>query len=152
RHFSYYAQLRASLAILASTGIGVFNEFNCAVDQSGRVLKIDDSSRPRALGTHAMAWLALEEWARAPSSGTIISHAFSIRKVSFDDCLRAMWPGASGRVAAYDLILSWGVDLQRAFNDRGARNVSSYVAQALTPIPSTVDVTLDFLVDFWSDF
>jgi hypothetical protein len=153
RHFAYYAQLRASLAILACEGIGVFDHLNCVVTPSGHFHQIDELRRAgRPLGTHEMAWLALGAWARGAASGSAIAQAITIRKVSFDACLKSMWPGTGGRPGGYDLILAWGIDLQRAVDDRRARNASSYTAQILNPLQQTADETLDFLVEFWGTF
>jgi len=153
RHFAYYAQLRASLAILACEGIGVFDGVNCVATSSGRLIQIDEFRRPnRPLGTHAMAWLALHAWANGGAAGAAIGNAITIRKVSIDSCLRSMWPGTAGRPVAHELILAWGVDLQRAIDDRQARNVSSYTAQALNPLQQNADDTVQFLAGFWDAF
>jgi hypothetical protein len=153
RHFAYYAQLRASLAVLACEGIGVFDGVNCVANSSGRLSQIDEVPRQnRPFGTHAMAWLALDAWARGASSGSTIARAITIRKVSFDSSLRSMWPGTTSRPAAHDLILAWGIDLQRAIDDRHARNASSYTAQILNPLYQTAEETLEFLIGFWEAF
>ena len=153
RHFAYYAQLRASLSILACEGIGVFDGVNCVVNAAGQLIQIDEiSQRRRPLGTHAMAWLAMDAWAHGSGSGSTIAGAITIRKISFDSCIKGMWPGTSNRLAAHDLILAWGVDLQRAIGDRNARNASSYTAQVLNPLRQTADETIDFLVGFWDAF
>jgi len=152
RHFAYYAELRAALSILSCVGIGVLDRWNCIVNAAAGLESADDPARSNPLGTHAMAWLALEEWASSPNSGGFIGQSITLRKVAFDDCLNAMWPGNAGRPIAQELILNWGFDLSRVLDDRHARNASSYTAQALNPISSSADETLDFLIEFWSQF
>lgn len=153
RHFAYYAELRAALSLLASSGIGIFDGFNVAIDRAGAVLEIDTPQRGRrAKGTHLMAWLALEHWSKGNAAGNLLCEALSLRGVTFRDAITAIWPGASIRAPAFDLIMGWGVDLSRASVDRDSRNESSYRPQMLRPIAASSSRSLDFLDDFWDVF
>ena len=64
-HLAYYAELRATIAILASEGIGIFNRKHCIVDRNGNCELINVKGRPRnrVLGTHECAWSVFEWWA-----------------------------------------------------------------------------------------
>jgi hypothetical protein len=151
RHFAYYAELRAALSILASFGIGIFNTLTCVVTKTG-MRSIADQTRRPTIGTHAMAWLALEAWATDSSSGQEIARAITIRKETFNDCIRALWPGTTSRPSASQLILTWGVDLKAPLSDRNARNQSSYTPNAFNILNEDATDCLNFYTSFWNCF
>ena len=62
RHLAYYAELRSAMSLLASEGIGIFQNKHFFVDVNGRCNYI-----PINRGTHQIAWDALEEWAKLRS-------------------------------------------------------------------------------------
>ena len=73
-----------------------------------------------------MTWLALEEWANGLTAGTFLGEALSLRKVSFDASLKAMWPGTAGRPLAYELILRGNGFEARSGRSRGQEHLEYY--------------------------
>lgn len=142
RHLCYYAELRAALSILASSGIGVFNRRNAVVDAAGAVHIMSD------LGTHDMAWLALAEWSAASPSTERLIKPIRLAGVSLLDSFREFFP-AQASVAAGQLMVEWGFDLQQGTVDRDQRNWSSYQPTALGPIQTTPAQDSAFLRMFW---
>lgn len=143
RHLSYYAELRAALSILASSGIGVFNRRNAVVDAVGAVHIMSD------LRTHDMAWLALAEWSAGSSSMERLIKPIRLAGASLLDSFREFFP-AQVSTAAGQLMVGWGFDLQQGTVDRDQRNWSSYQPTALGPILTTPAEDAAFLKMFWN--
>ena len=143
RHLSYYAELRATLSILASSGIGIFNRRNAVVDAAGAVHIMSSVS------THDMAWLALAEWSASGSSLEQIIAPIQLAGASLLDPFREFFP-AQASTAAGQLMIEWGFDLHQGSSDRNERNWSSYQPTALGPIFTTPDQDAAFLRMFWN--
>jgi hypothetical protein len=63
-HLAYYAELRAAVSLLAGAGIGVFHREHFIVSAANTTTRLQSK-----LGTHQIAWDALELWSLQPSSG-----------------------------------------------------------------------------------
>ena len=143
RHLSYYAELRAALSILASSGIGIFNRRNAVVDAVGQIHIMSE------LGTHDMAWLALAEWSSKTDSLKRLIAPIKLAGASLLDPFREFFPGGVS-TGASQLMVEWGFDLQQGSADRDERNWSSYQPTALGPIITTPVQDAGFLRMFWS--
>jgi hypothetical protein len=143
RHLAYYAELRAALSILASSGIGVFNRRNAVIDSAGAVHLLDEH------GTHDMAWLALAEWSTASSSLERLIGPVKFAGASLLDPFREFFPGEVS-TALGTLMMEWGFDLEQGASDRDQRNWSSYQPTALGPITTNPADDATFLVMFWN--
>jgi hypothetical protein len=143
RHLAYYAELRAALSILASSGIGVFNRRNAVIDSTGAVHLLDDH------GTHDMAWLALAEWSTMPSSLERLIGPINFAGTSLLDPFREFFP-ADVSTALGHLMIEWGFDLEQGVTDRDQRNWSSYQPTALGPITTNPANDAAFLTMFWN--
>lgn len=143
RHLAYYAELRAALSILASSGIGIFNRKNVVIDAAGQVHAM--SERP----THEMAWLALEEWSALSSSIKRLISPIRLAGTSIHDLFQEFFPGPVLAVAS-KLMGNWGFDLQQGMIDRDQRNWSSYQPTALGPIQTNPAEDASFLTMFWN--
>lgn len=146
RHFSYYAELRAALSILASHGIGNFNYRNLIVDGNGVVAPLTKK------GTHDFCWAALSAWAELPGSFKSIADAISLGGVTLYDATTAFYPVPASGMLAQNLIEEWGFDLNSGAEDKDERNLSSYNPNDLSPMPSTTATDLDFVQDLWAAF
>lgn len=145
RHLAYYAELRAALSILASSGIGIFSRRNAVIDSAGAVHIM--SERP----THEIAWLAFATWCEQASSLERLITPIQLAGASLVLPFREFFP-AQTLSAARELMLNWGFDLQLGAADREQRNLSSYQPTALTPLHTTPAQDADFLKMFWSVF
>ena len=127
-HLAYYSELRAALALLASQGIGVFNDAHCVIDSDGAcsvVKPVDRDGKP--MGTHPWTWLVFQWWAQEPRAVALLRRVIRPGGKSLDTWMSAM-PNvefALGEVGAEWLKL-WGIDIGRYLADRDARNAASY--------------------------
>ena len=127
-HLAYYSELRAVLGLLASQGIGVFNDTHCVIDSDGgcNVVKpVDRDGKP--IGTHTWTWLVFQWWARQPRAIELLRRVIRPGGKSLGTWMAAM-PNvefALGEIGAEWLKL-WGIDIGRYLADRDARNAASY--------------------------
>lgn len=142
RHLSYYAELRAALSILASSGIGVFNRRNAIVNSTGDVTIIQD------IPTHDMAWLALSEWSTTQLSMARLIQPLRLSGLPLTEVLDEFFP-SQNRAVASNLMRELGFDLRRGADDRSERNWSSYQATALSPLATKPEEDAAFLRIFW---
>ena len=150
RHLAYYAQLRATLSILNTNGVGVFNGLNFVADQSGVIHRLDNNRQlPRGPGTHRTVWPLIEEWVADLNNARVFMDCVQFRDVPLSDCAAALGPPAVAAPYVSEIIASWGIDLQRSARDRNWRNVSSYDAHALNPAPSDIAGRLELVRDLW---
>ena len=147
-HLAYYAELRASMAFLASEGIGIFNRDHFWFDGSGNhhILSGD--------GTHVMVWRMLKAWAAAPTKSIRLLELLRVNRKNFAEWLSAAGysPGSpTASELAKDWLESWSLDLEVVEGDRTLRNEASYRPQGLISpqLQSDITSTLDKLVEFW---
>ncbi|AHJ66351.1 hypothetical protein [Granulibacter bethesdensis] len=143
RHLAYYAELRAALSILASSGIGIFNRLNVVVDKNNTVHSLSK------FGTHEMAWLAITGWSTHATSLPRLIAPIELVGASLLDPFREFFPAEVSTVAG-QLMLEWGFDLQQGSADRDERNWSSYQLTALGPLVTAPADDSKFLRMFWN--
>jgi len=120
RHLAYYAELRATMALLATQGIGIFNSRHYVIDGTGTAQPLNWNP------THEAAWHILEWWANSPPAATLISHVLQPGGSPLSQWIAALPTGGSWRPIATDWLLKLGLDLQQLSRDRAARNEASY--------------------------
>ena len=155
RHMAYYAQLRASMCILANLGVGLFNGINLVADANGQIVRIDptnNNNNNRGLGTHKIVWAALEAWGQEPTLAQAFLDLLRFKHVPLRDILHAIWPGFMAVTTVGQLIAAWGIDLQRGVEDHKYRNNSSYAPHALNPIPMRTATNLGYVDRAWRLF
>ena len=144
RHLGYYAELRAAMGLLASEGIGVFNNTHFVVCSEGKCHPVR-----RAGGTHQFVWEALEVWANAKAKDVLL-RVVILSGVPLSDWLSQFRSGGVQWLAA-DWLKSWGLDLKRYTEDRDARNTSSYQPTALVSSgPRPIDKIMSTVVQLWN--
>ncbi|MFC3179462.1 hypothetical protein [Cypionkella sinensis] len=143
RHLAYYAELRAALSILASSGIGIFNKRNAVIDAAGAVHIISEH------GTHNMAWLALAEWATSSLRVERLIKPIQFAGTSLLEPFREFFPAQTLTLGS-ELMLKWGFDLRQGAEDRDERNWSSYQPTALLPLQTSPAEDSEFLRMFWN--
>lgn len=127
-HLAYYAELRAAMSLLATEGIGIFNDRHFVVTSSGScspIGKLDKQGRSNH-GTHAMAWLALEYWAGLPRSADLFRCIIKPSGIPLGEWLDAFGGRSTSHPLAIKWLETWGLDLKRLSEDREARNQASY--------------------------
>jgi hypothetical protein len=158
RHLAYYAELRAAMSLLATQGIGIFNSHHFVVDNQGKCHLINkqknNSQRYSHIGTHAIAWLALQEWAKR--SGDLLADIISIKNIPLRDWLVELGQtglSSSGNIMpiTQDWFKKWGVDLSVLTNDRDERNNASYrPTRLIKSVPLNVLQSSSFVRDLWT--
>ena len=145
-HLAYYAELRAAMSLLASAGVGIFNNKHYVISGKNSTTKLSSTQ-----GTHIMAWLALEEWSRNPASGVFFSSLIRPEGRSLDEWFHPLGGTSSLAPQAKAWFMQWGMDLGITSKDREARNESSYRPDG---VPTTWEVYtkdgLEFIRDMWS--
>jgi hypothetical protein len=140
RHLAYYAELRATLAILASSGIGVFNYHHAVLDASGVA-----HTRKGNFGTHKMAWLALDRWSRTRRGTDALARIVRPEGETLDGWIGALRVAGSWKALGGTWLRQWGLDLRRLTTDRDDRNVASYQP---TSIPESVGCEAQDVAEF----
>ena len=119
-HFAYYAELRAGMSLLASRGIGVFDQRHISIESVNH-------ARWWNTGTHPLVPAALQEWAdKSTGAGDIFSSIF-VEGLSIEAWLQRVGAGPviDSRLTR-DWLKNWSIDLKRFAGDRNERNEASY--------------------------
>ncbi len=148
-HLAYYAELRATMAFLASQGIGVFNDRHLILKANNSFLVQGGLS-----GTHIFVWNAIKEWSISPSiDGLNLLKIFSAQGISFDKWILNFHPrvtlGMSGNIV-HEWLRDWNFDVQAFRNDKGLRGEVSYRPQRLSGFSNLgLNEIVDRIEDFW---
>lgn len=144
RHLSYYAELRATMSILASQGIAIFNGRHFVVDANGRARCFKKG------GTHAVAWGILEAWAGLTSTADLFGNVLVPAGRPLSSWVTSLPNGAAWQPIASDWLLKLGLDLRLMAGDRNARNEASYRPTSLTSRPALSSVqAADAVREMW---
>ncbi len=147
RHFAYYAELRASISLLAAQGVGVFSGIHVLLEES------DDVELFKQLPTHEFAWEALSKWTHIPASSKLFGEVIRPSDASLRDWLDPLSGGPLWEATGRNYLRSWGLDVQRLGHDRAARNESSYQPRTFygATVPPSARAAA-FSQDFWRLF
>ena len=118
-HLAYYAELRAALSILASSGIGILNSKHFSLDSTGNVNWF-------AGNTHPTAWKCLTEWSHQPDQAKKLMKCFQALGLSASEWAEACSATGSLDAIAQNWLENWSIDLSKVGNDRLLRNEASY--------------------------
>lgn len=154
RHLGYYAELRAAMSLLASEGIGVFNDRHFVLNDRGVCeavsRKLKGTNGPVAR-THTLAWLALDHWASLRRSSELLAEVVAPEGVPLREWLAAFNPALTALPIGGKWLRSWGLDLKRLAEDQSARNEASYRPTRLNAQSAlSVDRCSSFLREIWS--
>ena len=146
-HLAYYAELRAAMSLLASEGIGVFNNRHVAIDPT--FMPTDwantGSNKGRRVGTHVATWDLLTSWADDPKRVTTLLTAIKVESRTISEWFDEIGIGQQVQQhVARRWLKSWSIDLALLPVDRDFRNHTSYRPSRITPRSATVvDTTAD---------
>lgn len=144
-HLAYYAALRACLGLLATQGVGVFRGVHfAAVIPRKAIVALRD------IGTHQVAWLALEHWANRANGGDLIAEVIQPGGIPLRDWLAEASGGHPWRRVASRWLSLWGTDVRRFAEDRELRNAASYRPGGLGPggVPLASEFA-QYLLELW---
>jgi len=133
-HLAYYAELRAAMSLLASEGIGIFDDRHFVVTGPKLCEPLGEFSIPKKSrgktggGTHNLAWLALEYWSTLARAGNLLTRIVRPGGIAFGDWLDEYGAPSLSRAMGKRWLQQWGLDLRRLSEgkDRDARNQASY--------------------------
>jgi hypothetical protein len=145
RHLAYYAELRAATGLLATEGIGVFNNEHFAITAPSVASQLGTRK-----GTHRFAWDCLEFWASEPSSARLFGRIIGPYGVSLEDWCASLGGASTLAPHAKSWFMQWGMDLRMLSDDHRVRNVSSYQPDGV-PRVWTLDAhsTINFVKSLW---
>lgn len=135
RHLAYYAELRAAMSLLATQGIGLFDQVHVVVDSNGSAIHM-----PARRGTHQAIWLYLQYWAGQRAATDLVGDLLQLSAfpiVEWFSCLPRL---GSWMPVGTELLLAVGLDLERMTRDQRDRNEASYRPSGFSGIqqPSTI--------------
>ena len=138
-HLAYYAELRAVMSLMASEGIGIFNNIHIGLQgENFDLFKEHEftrqgSKRKRRLPTHQFSWEALKKWC---NSGVKPSHnilkVFKTKGHDFSDLIVGFHPQATQLTSSKitkSWLRNWAFDVEKYKGDRELRNFVSYRPQ-----------------------
>jgi len=146
-HLAYYAELRATMCLLAGQSVGILNHKHFVFDSKGSLSTIE------SLGTHQVAWLALSHWSKSRGAEVEVGNMISLANRPLIEWLTEAGFPSSAQSLAAKWLQEWGLDLELMTKDRDLRNAASYRPTCLTnwtctPAPETTRV----LERVWSLF
>lgn len=148
-HLGYYAELRAAMSLLATEGIGIFND---------RHIALDDQLQPTEFrrSTHIATWLVLSAWSNETGRASILLEGITVESKSLSEWLQAVGVVAPAQQFLADKWLrAWSIDLDVFSNDRFRRNEMSYrPTRVRFPMPSSVNPRQEQVApifDSWSE-
>ena len=144
-HFAYYAELRAAMSILATQGIGVFNNVHFIVNGAGVCVRV-----PQSMGTHDFTWAALDHWTKNPSSGEAVLKLFTVSGATIFEWFQNRAGAPVAGSFASNWLKEWGLDLSVIGEDHLIRNSSSYRPNELAPLASDARACSAFLRELWT--
>lgn len=147
RHFAYYAELRATMSLLAAEGIGVFNAQHFVVDSAVRCKPVPEKP-PQ--GTHQMAWRALHHWSGLKRAADLLGKIIRPGGRSLELWFELFSAGTNLLPVGSRLLRDWGLDLRILSKDRDARNAASYRPGAFSRLQAlNAMATSAFLTEVW---
>ena len=142
-HLAYYAELRAAMSLLASQGIGIFNNLNCVVDDDSKIHYLTKTG-----GTHKATWSYLQWWANREGTRLLLDRVLQIKSAPFAEWLSLLPQSGAWTPLGTELLLLMGLDLRQMAEDREARNEASYRPSGIVVTDSRNPMTdIEFVVD-----
>ena len=128
-HMAYYAELRAAMSLLASEGVGVFNQRHVGI---GPNYSTADWPAARPPGTHEATWYLIRAWATDSVRSPSILEAISVERKSLTEWFYdAQVQSQAQSLVAEDWLVQWSIDLNLLRDDRRTRNNVSYRPQGI---------------------
>lgn len=144
RHFAYYAELRAAVALLAAEGIAIFRSSHFVIARPRQCTKFGGQ-------THTVTWQALEYWAELKRSADLIGGSIRVNGVTLEDWLEHFPVHGSLRAVGKKWLRTWGLDLRLLAEDQDIRNEASYRPTKMSGRSMLdVDESVDFICAAWS--
>lgn len=167
-HLGYYAELRSAMSILATEGIGVFDEKHIGVFS-----KTTNCEYPKNYyrgnppntkyvipkeRTHVFVWDAMEKWSNSGFKPNFdILEIFKVKGRNFFELTEFFHPATAGSTllsvkTVKNWLKDWCFDIQTYRRDRDNRNEVSYRPQRIKNFNDNIDFLeiIKSLDSFWS--
>jgi hypothetical protein len=118
-HLTYYAELRAALSMMGSTGVVVQKD-------SAVSIGLSSSRRLRTGSSHEVLWDVFSAWCASSPAQDLVSSSLRFHDVPMSTWVSTARKGGSGLPVISELLNHWGVDLVQFKSDRANRNLASY--------------------------
>lgn len=169
-HLAYYAELRSAMAILATEGIGVFNnkhigafstttngEFPSNFYRPNRQQGNPPTYEQPGSSTHKFVWEAMKQWTDLPyKPNEEILKPFSVRGKNFEELTEYFDPRTSVSTlltvnTIKGWLKEWCFDIEKYETDRSNRNEASYRPQRIKNFLTPIDFQsiINDLNKFW---
>ena len=137
-HLAYYGELRAAISLLATEGIGIFNNRHIALNDR---LEPTEFRRRNRKGTHQATWRLLSAWSNESGRAARLLQAITVESRSLSDWLSAVGVvDAARELVARQWLSAWSIDLKTMSADPRRRNEISYRPSRIRPHgPQPVD-------------
>lgn len=140
-HLAYYAELRAAFSILAGSGVGIFNEKNFSLNDTGNVSWFHGR-------THEITWDALLRWAEKDSNAIKVLESFEPFGYNATEWATAIMPGFTHTYVAVNWLRNWAIDLRSLKRDKWYRDQASYEPDLRQKAFIPLDINeLEFILD-----
>lgn len=120
-HLAYYAELRAAMSLLATQGVGVFNNQHYLIDRPNSTVAF-----PSGTGTHVFVWECLEAWANTSHASDLLGEVIAPYGLTLSGWTSPVGSAPVIRLSGQHWLKEWGMDLSNFEDDRNARNTASY--------------------------
>lgn len=168
-HLAYYAELRSAMSILATEGLGVFNNqhlgiFSPTSSKEFPVNGYKNKGTPPILtrtakpyGTHTFTWDAISELSKSPTKlNTEILKIFKVSGKNFLELTQYFHPATAGSTILTSTTIKkwlkeWCLDIKMYRGDRDNRNEVSYRPQKIKNFNGRIDfqTILNDLEKYW---
>lgn len=151
-HLAYYSELRATIAFLASEGIGIFNRKHLAISKNRSIRK---NPKNGFTTTHIFTWDILERWANPNISSDVeLLKIFTVKGKNFLEWIDGFHSNASSVLSSKILkkwLTSWNFDVKSFRDDRNKRNEVTYRPKKFIEFDekSNLREIITKLIDFW---
>lgn len=120
QHLIYYSELRSTMSLLATQGIGIFNKRHFYINSFGHINPISIK-----LGTHEIIWQLFKIWGESDKSRLFLEKVIKPQNKQLKDWINnhtsKQWNSLTS-----EIFKQWGVDLEEFSKDRSIRNTVSY--------------------------
>lgn len=146
-HLGYYAELRAAMGLLASEGIGIFDNRHPVVDDHGKTHIFSGA------GTHKAIWPILKYWATLQRAADLLNDLVQPKLIPLSTWLTGTGAIIPVRAMAQHWLGSWGLDLAVVDDDHDNRNLASYrPSEFRRPVRLNVHQQTIFVEELWQLF
>lgn len=120
RHMAYYSELRSAMSILATEGIGIFNNVHYYIDSNANCHKLTQTK-----GTHDMLWAVIEHWSTLDKARDLLLNCIKPQGEILENWLVNSGVTALNHLTS-DIYQYIGIDLKNLAKDHNIRNRLSY--------------------------